>query len=233
MALALLVSILLQAAPAAPQPPGAVVLDRIAAVVGDDILLESEVDAHVDVGVLPRREGEGDDAYRERVQEERIVALLREGELRKTAGFEPETAEVEFRVRQIAERVERERGAPFEEVLARAGVTQLEVTGWVRRGLALEEYARERLLPLVKVSDAELSSFYHGAFRVESEATGLAELPPLSEVQDQVRAVLRERKLNAEIERWTNELRARTRVLVYRRPRPEAAEAPGASPESR
>lgn len=200
---------------------------------GDDVLLESEVDRHVDVGVLPRREGEGDETYRERVQEERIVALLREGELRKTAGFEPETSEVEFRVKQIAERVARERGVPFEEVLAKAGVTRLEVTAWVRRGLALEEYARERLLPLVRVTDAELDSFYQGAFRVESEAMGLPELPPLAEVQDQVRALLRERKLNAEIERWTNELRRKTRILVYRRPRTSATGTGGTEPDSR
>lgn len=213
--------------PAAPASAAApVVLDRIAAVVGDDILLESDVERYVSAEVLPRREGEGDDAYRERVLEARIVELVRERELRKTAGLDPDPKDVAFRLEQLAERVEKERGLPFDTFLRQRGVTKGEVTAWIRRGLALEAFARERLGPVVKVTDAELESFYSGPFRVEAEARGMAELPPLVEVQDEVRFLLRERKLNAEIERWTNELEKKTRILVYRRPRPVASPAP-------
>lgn len=210
------------------QAPAPVVLDRIAAVVGDDILLESDVERYVAAEVLPRREGEGDEAYRERVLRERIVSLVRERELRKTAGLEPDPRDVAFRLEQLAARVEKESGLPFDAFLERRGVTKGEVTAWLRRGLALEAFTRERLGPVVKVTDAELESFYNGPFRVEAEASGMAELPPLVEVQDEVRFLLRERKLNAEIERWTNELEQKTRILVYRRPRPVAPAAPAA-----
>ncbi len=210
----------LAAAPPSPTPAEtgpSIVLDRIAAVVGDDVLLDSEVDRYVAAGVVERREGETDAAYRERVLNERIVDLLRERELRKTAGFDPDPREVDERMAAIASRVAKERGRPFDEVLAGAGVTRAEVAVWVKRGLALTAFVRERLLPTVKLSDAEVAAFYEGPFRVEMQTLGLAALPPLAEVDDQVRVLLRERKLNAEIERWTNELREKTRVLVYRR----------------
>ena len=74
-------------APPAPSPtalPGAVVLDRIAAVVGDDLILESELRKLAGVGYLPREAGESDAAYRDRVLEVRVVEVLRDRQLRKT-----------------------------------------------------------------------------------------------------------------------------------------------------
>ena len=205
----------LLAAGPAPRP---MVLDRIAAVVGEDILLESDVDRYADLGVVERKAGEGEAAYRERVLGERVVELLRGRELRKSAGFTPDARDVEARYRAVTDRVSKERGIPFADILSAAGVTREEALEWVRHGLAIETYVQERLLPTVKVSDEELAAFYNGPFQVEAKARGLAEAPPLREVEDQVRVLLRERKLNAEVERWTDELRQKTRVTIYRRP---------------
>ena len=118
---------------------------------------------------------------------------------------------------ELAARVEREKGMPFPEVLARAGATRDEVTGWVRRGLALETYARERILPTLKISDAELHAYYEGTFRAEAAKHGLEALPPFESVLESLRDALREQRLNEEIERWTEGLRKETRVLIYRR----------------
>ncbi|MGZ5426610.1 MAG: hypothetical protein ACXWE1_05330, partial [Thermoanaerobaculia bacterium] len=65
-------------APAAPAPAatpsgGTVLVDRIAAVVGDEIVLESEVQKLVAVRFLEHKPGETDAAYRDRVLDERIV----------------------------------------------------------------------------------------------------------------------------------------------------------------
>ena len=100
--------------------------------------------------------------------------------------------------------------------------------GWIRRGIALESYARERLLPTVRVTEAGMRAFYDGPFRAEAEARGLKTLPPFADVQDQLRELVRERLLNEEVEKWTKGLREKTRVLVYRRP-PIASSAGSAS----
>jgi hypothetical protein len=217
MGLAVVSAISLLALLAAGDAPRPQVLDRIAAVVGDDILLESDVDRYAALGVVEGRAGEDHTAYRERILNERVVELLRERELRKTAGFTPDARDVEARYRAVADRVSKERGIPFTDVLAAAGVSREEALDWTRRGLAIETFVQERLLPTVKVTDEELAAFYSGPFHVEARSRGLAEVPPLREVEDQVRVLLRERKLNAEIERWTEELRQKTRVVVYRR----------------
>jgi hypothetical protein len=207
-------------APPSPSPtplPGAVVLDRIAAVVGDDLILESEIRKLSGVGYLPREAGEPDAAYRERVVSVRVVEVLRDRQLRKTGGIEPKREEVEARVAALEARVVKERGETLDAILGRAGATRDDLSLFVRRGMALESFVRERLSPGIKTTEAELRAYYDGPFREEARAKGLASLPPYEDVSEQIRELVRERKLNAEIERWTEQLRAETRVLIYRR----------------
>ncbi len=205
-------------APTPAGPPGpAVVLDRIAAVVGDDVILESEIRKLVGVEYVPRRPGEDDGAYRDRVLDVRVVEVLRDRQLRKTGGIEPRKEDVDARVAAVEARVEKERGEPLDAILSRAGATRAELAAFVKRGMMLESFVRERLAPAIKVTDAEVRAYYEGPFREEARAKGLAAVPPFEEVAELVRELVRERKLNAEIERWTAQLRAETRVLIYRR----------------
>ncbi len=208
--------------PAAPPPARApagrgVVLDRIAAVVGDEIILESDVGKLVAVRYLAPKPGESDAAYRDRILDELITDALRERELRKAGGLEPEPAEVEARLEALEKRVEAERGVPFEEALKKAGITRAEAAAYVRRGLMLQTFVRERLTPTIRIGDAEIKAYYDGPFRDEMRRKGLETIPPLAEVTDEIRDLLRERKLNEAIVRWTEKLRASTRILIYRR----------------
>lgn len=204
--------------PPAPTPSGpAVLVDRIAAVVGDEIVLESEIRKLVAVGFLTRIPGESASAYRDRVLDGRIVDVLRERQLRRSTGFDPKPEDVEARVAALEDRLSRERGIPASAALAAAGTTREELASWVRRGLALESFVRERLAPGLKVTDADLHAYYDSAFREAARKRGLADVPPFEEVREEIRDLVRELKLNAEIERWTGQLRGETRVLVYRR----------------
>ena len=193
------------------------VLDRIAAVVGDDLILESEVRKLAGVGYLPREAGETDAAYRDRVLASRVVEVLRDRQLRKTGGIEPRREEVEARVAALEARVVKERCEPLDAILSRAGATRDDLYAFVKRGMTLESFVRERLSPAIKTTDAELRAYYDGPFREEARAKGLSALPPFEDASEQIRELVRERKLNAEIERWTGQLRAETRVLIYRR----------------
>jgi hypothetical protein len=191
--------------------------DMARAIVGEEIILDSDVQKLVAVRYLRPAPGESESAYSDRILEELITDALRERELRKAGGLEPEPAEVEARLKALAARVEAERGQPFEEVLKGAGITRGEAAAYVRRGLMLETFARERLTPSIRVTDAEIRAFYDGPFRDEARRKGLKTLPPLSEVVDEVRDLLREQKLNEAIARWTDELRKSMRILIYRR----------------
>lgn len=212
------------AAPPTPTPAlRFVTVDRIAAVVGDEVVLESEVERLGEVGLLPRRPGETDRAYRDRILDDAIVDLLWEQQLRRGGVAEPDPRDVEASLAELVARAEASTGRPFAEVLRRAQTTRAEVAAWIRRGLSLTTFVRERLSPQVKTPDADVRAFYEGPGREELAARGLAKLPAWDElaqtpeVREQVRDLLRERRLNQEIERWTTELREKTRIVIYRR----------------
>ena len=210
-------------APQAAPPPStaasgpAVLVDRIAAVVGDEIVLESEIRKLVAVGFLERNPGESDTGYRDRVLDQRIVDVLRERQLRRSSGFDPKPEEIEARVVALEGRLAKERGIPSAAALAAAGTTREELAAWVRRGLALESFVKERLAPGLKVTEADLRAYYDSAFLEAAKKRGLADVPPFENVREEIRDVVRELKLNAEIERWTAQLRGETRILIYRR----------------
>jgi peptidyl-prolyl cis-trans isomerase SurA len=217
-----LVALLLAPVPPAVSPATApsgqaVLVDRVAAVVGDDIILESEIRKLVAVRYLERKAGESDTAYRDRALEQRIVDLLREKQLRRSSGFDPKPEEVEARVAALEERLAKDSGVPAAAALAAAGATREELSAWVRRGLALDSFVKERLTPGLKLTEADLRAYYDTAFRDAAKKRGLAEVPPFDEVREEIREVVRELRLNAEIERWTEQLRSETRILIYRR----------------
>jgi hypothetical protein len=212
------------AVPAPPSPPPsttpsgpAVLVDRIAAVVGDDLILEGEVRKLVDVRYLERKPGESDVSYRDRVLDQRIVDLLREKQLRRSSGFDPKPEEVEARVAALEERLARDRGVSAATALAAAGTTREELASWVRRGLALDSFVKERLTPGLKLTESDLRAYYDTTFRDAAKKRGLPTLPPFDDVREEIREVVRELRLNAEILRWTEQLRSETRILIYRR----------------
>jgi len=92
------------------------ILDRIAAVVGDEIILDSEVDRLMAVGFNPRHPGETERQHRDRVLEELITDLVRERQLRRTAGLPPDPKEVDAGSRGGGACAE-ERGESFDSVL--------------------------------------------------------------------------------------------------------------------
>ncbi len=112
----------------------------------------------------------------------------------------------------------KERGEPLDAILARAGATRDELYAFVKRGMALESFVKERLvarrsrrrMPSCAPTTTDRSA------RRPARAASLT-LPPYEDVAEQVRELVRERKLNVEIERWTEQLRAETRVLIYHR----------------
>lgn len=217
--------------PASDTPLGpAVVLDRIAAVVGDDIVLESEIERQVLVELEPRLPGEDDEKYRDRVLNIRIDELVREKKLRTTGGVDPDPREIEARLQELEKRLDRAGQEPLDARLIRAGATRDDVKGWIRRGLALSTYVRERISPTVKITENELKTFYEGPFRTEAAKNGISTLPPISEVRDQLAELIRERKLNEAIERWTAELRIDTRTVIYRRPAVSSGGPAGSAP---
>lgn len=213
-------------------PAPETLVDRVVAVVDEDPILDSDIERVVRLGLVPAVAGENVAGQRRRALDLAIEQKLRLHEVDRF-GFE-ETPLVELD-RQMEETRAR---FPSEEVyraeLARLGLDESSLRQLLARQLSVLAYVEERLGPRVFVSVDDIGRYYNEELVPELRRTGVAEgeIPALETVRESIRAVLRERRLNEEIDRWTADLRSKADVVDYldREPRPLPPVVEGRSP---
>ncbi|HEX4953403.1 MAG TPA: SurA N-terminal domain-containing protein [Thermoanaerobaculia bacterium] len=208
--LALLSAVALTA-PGAAEEPAWTVEDRILASVDGDPILASDVERALRLGLGdPAPEGEAEDAKRRRVLEALIDERLRFHEVDRYGLARAPAEEVERRLEQT-----RSGFASDEEYrawLAGLDLTEEGLGQLIARQIVLLTYVEDRLSARVLVTLDDVRAYYEQKL-VPALVERQAEVPPLEEVREAVRAVLREERLNREIERWTEELEAKADVV--------------------
>ena len=208
-ALLLLCALLLPATAASQE---AEVLDRILAVVDEDPILQSEVDQVIGLGLLEPEPGEPDELFRARVLQSLVAQRLRFHEIDRFGFSELPIEEVE---RQYD--VFRARFGSADELAARLAELGLDETGLkqlIARQIMVVTYVEERLGPRVFVSLDDITAYYDDVLTPEMAARGQP-LPPIQEVREQIREVVKQQRLNEEIDRWTEELRQKADIEDY------------------
>jgi|YNPBryunderm2012_1023409.scaffolds.fasta_scaffold01348_5 hypothetical protein len=187
-------------------------IERVVATVNGTPILASDVELVELAALVPRTPEEDDATYRRAVEEALIALALRWQDLDRTG---------------LAARVKPNLEAAWAAVVARAGgeeslARKLEAAGLpesllrelVRRLATVEAYAAERFGPFVRPTVEEVeAAWVSQVLPALTSATGSP--PNLEEVRGQLEELVRERKLVAEIERWTAELAARARIQRY------------------
>lgn len=190
----------------------AVIIDRIAAVVEQDVITLSEIDQLVILRFVERTPGESQDAYRRRVLEMMIAQALRFKDVQRFGGMEVSRDAVEARLVEIQRRFPSPEA--FEQALLETELTLDEVRALITRQLQLEAYIEERFSPLIFISNEEIEAYYRESWLPQRESRGLA-ATPLSEVREEIRTLLRAERLDEEIRKWTEQLRSRVNVDIY------------------
>ena len=211
--LSLLCALLLPATAAAQEAAEeAEVLDRILAVVDEDPILQSEVDQVIGLGLVEPGPEEDDELFRARVLQSLVAQRLRFHEIDRFGFSELPIDQVE---RQLV--AFRDRFGSADELAARLAELGLDETGLkqlIARQIMVVTYVEERLGPRIFVSLDDITAYYDGVLTPEMRATGQP-LPPLQEVREQIREVVKQQRLNEEIDRWTEELRQKADVEDY------------------
>ena len=196
---------------AAQPAAGEILVDRIVAVVDDDLILASDIDRLIRLGLAEARPEEDEHEFRRRLLDELIVQLLRLHEVERYGVSRVPVAAVD---RQLEELRSRFPGGELEERLDVLGLDEDGLRHLLTRQLRVLDYVEERLAPRIFVDLDDLRAYYDTVLAAEMARLG-APLPPFPEVREAIRTVLHERRLNAEIERWTEELRARSDIEDY------------------
>jgi hypothetical protein len=190
----------------------AAVVDRIAAVVQSDVITVSEVDQMVALRILPRVPGRSDDDFRRDVLDELVSQALRYRDVERFGSEEIPRDTIDARTAQIMKRFPNE--ADFTAALVSAQLTLEEFRVIVKRQLQVEAYIQERFSPMIFIPNEDIETFYKGPWSAQRRERGLP-VPPLEDVREEIRTLLKSTQLQQEIDKWTAQLRARANVDVF------------------
>jgi parvulin-like peptidyl-prolyl isomerase len=198
---------------APPAAPGKNTLrDRIVAVVDEDPILASDLERVIALGLVKPAEGEADRAFRRRVLDQMIEDRLRLHEIDRFGLEQVPVEEIERRVTEIRAGFPDE--AAFQRTLKEVGLTLGTLRQLVARQLVVMTYVDERLGPRVFIDSEDIKAYYDSTLAPEMRRRGQP-VPPLDDVREDIRNVLRQQRLNQEIRRWTAELRKDADIAVY------------------
>jgi len=187
-------------------------VERVLAVVNGVPVLASDVDLAEAGQLVPRQPGEGQTAYRRAVVAALVELELRWQDLDAAALSSRVTVDLDAAWAATTRRAGG--AAELAARLAAIGLPESALRALVRRAAVVEAYVAARFAPFVKPTNAEVEKAWQEELAPQLRAAGKP-VPELTAVREQVEALLRERKLTAEVEGWTADLAKRAEIVRY------------------
>lgn len=187
-------------------------LDRILAVVDDDPILDSEVNQILSFGIVKSQPEEDDRAVRRRALDFLIEERLRFHEVDRF-GFAEVPVEV---VDEEFDRLQERLGGTdeFAAAIDELGLDEQGVRQVLARQVMVWVYVEERLGARIFVGLEDIRKYYDEQLLPELKERGDS-IPPVEEVREAIRTLLREQRMNEELERWTMELLQQADIEDY------------------
>jgi hypothetical protein len=190
----------------------AVEVERVMALVNRVPVLASDVDLAEVAALVPRQSGESEEGYRNAVAEALVELELRWQDLETSAISSRLPVDLDAAWHATVVRAGGE--AELKRRLSGIGLPEVDLRDLVRRAAIVEAYVASRFGPFVRPTPQEVEKAWREEFVPKLQASGET-VPPLAQVREKVEALLRERKLSAEVERWTSELEKRGEIVRY------------------
>ena len=187
-------------------------VDRLLAVVDDDPILESQLVQTIGIGLVERQPGEDETEFRRRILDGLIEEKLRFHEVDRFGFAEVPVDQVEAQFEAVRDRFPSERS--FQAQMEELGLDEQGLRQLLARQVMVLIYVEERLGARVFVGLEEIQAYYDDVLVPQLKKDNES-IPPVREVREPIRQVLREELLNEEIERWTDELRRDADVVDY------------------
>ncbi len=190
----------------------AVEVERVVALVNGVPVLTSDVEVAMATGLVPRTAGESDADYRRAVLEALVQLELRWQDLEAAGAASQLRADPTAAWERAAATAGGE--TALAERLAAAGLEVALARSLVTRATLVEAYVARRFAPFARPTEVEVRRAWEEEFVPQLRQRGEA-VPEFEAVRPTVEAILRERKLTAEVARWSAELEARGEVVRY------------------
>jgi len=207
---ALLIGGLLAAVPAPSE-----IIDRLVAVVGRQVITQSDVEQEARLEAFFRRQPAPalrvDSPETQALRDRLIRQHLVEQEMEQSTFPPPEAG-------RLREWLEKMRPAGADPAPWNLAETDLE--DYARRQIDVERFIDQRFKPGLQIPEGEIGDYYEKVLLPELERRGIREKPPLAEARGQIEAMLIEERVNQLLDHWLEEARLRTGVRLLEAPRP-------------
>jgi peptidyl-prolyl cis-trans isomerase SurA len=196
------------------------IIDRLVAVVNRQVITLVDVQQEMKSQELDQSELDtgGDSAHEHKLTEAQVTQRLIERvlihqQIQEFPGSEVSEKDVDS---QLAEMEKNAGGSEaWSRHLKDLGISLAEARERVRWQLQVMRFIDRRFREFVVVNPAEIESYYQDQFLVDLRKRGIREAPALSEVEEQIRDILIEKKLNVQVEEWLASLRANATIQVF------------------
>jgi peptidyl-prolyl cis-trans isomerase SurA len=186
------------------------IIDRVLAVVGDNVILLSDYVALTRFGLLEA--GSGPDPIAATIPA-LIERQLQLNEVNRFQPPEPPAEQIDRRMADIRARFGDEKA--FETALAETGLTAAQLRARVRNSLRIESYRQQRFAATVQPTEDDIARYYR-AHATEFGKAG--EIPSFEQVRDEARRRLVAERSELLTRSWIDGLRRRTDVTILYRP---------------
>lgn len=200
------------------------IVDRVAASVNDVAIPESAVRRAMLLSPLTPEAGESPEAFRARVLDALIDQHLQYEDALRFGPAAPDASEIEAAMAKLRARLAEGGKDPAAE-FARVAMTADDVRASVERQLVVQRYLRERFRSSALPDEDRARAEYDERYAPERRAAGLP-VPPFERVAEEMRARAQQRGFDAEVEKWLEELREKSKITIY--PAPSAPAGLGA-----
>jgi len=201
-------------------PAQAETIDRIVAVVNQQIITLGDLEQEMkfqEIGLSEMDALQDRGAKEKQVQFDLIQRLIEQNLIRQQIQQFPGTeVSAEGIATQIASIRDKLGGAGrLEQTLTSLHITQEELKKRVEWQLQVMKFVDYRFRQFVIVDQKEIRDYYSGNLLPALAAKGIKERPPLPEVEEKIREILTEEKLNVQLDEWLKSLKESASIEIF------------------
>ena len=142
----------------------------------------------------------------------------------------PTAKEIGDRLQQV--RAQLPRAATEDDwrsLLKRYGLTESDLAERIAAQMQITKFVESRLRPRVEIGRAAVRAYYDDKLLPELRQRKVQPEPPLSEVAEQIREILRQQQMNELLVSWLRSLRQQSHIQTNPLPAPAVVAGPGES----
>jgi hypothetical protein len=194
---------------------GAEVIDRVAIVVGNNVITSSELTLQIRLAAfMNKEEPDFSIASRQRAADRLIEQVLIRREM--SAPGAPPAADTGNTEKQLigAVRARYKTDPEFKAALARYAVTNEDLQQYISWQARLLQFVDQRFRPSIALSDEDVRSYYDNTFLFQwREANPGKEPPSFESVRDEMENQALAERANNAIDRWLGQARTQTNIV--------------------